>query len=63
MEGCPPLEFPIQQFSYTARKNATDSELIIDAIDLLHAGNLDGFCLVSCDSDFIRLASRIRSQA
>ena len=51
---------PIQQFSYTTRKNATDSALIIDAMDLLHAGNLDGFCLVSSDSDFTRLASRIR---
>jgi hypothetical protein len=43
---------PIQQFSYTIGKNATDSALIIDAMDLLHAGNLDGFCLVSSDSDF-----------
>ena len=51
---------PIQQFTYTARKNATDSALIIDAMDLLHTGNLDGFCLVSSDSDFTRLASRIR---
>jgi uncharacterized LabA/DUF88 family protein len=51
---------PIQQFSYTTKKNATDSALIIDAMDLLHAGNLDGFCLVSSDSDFTRLASRIR---
>src|SRR5208337_3408244 len=51
---------PIQQFSYTTRKNATDSALIIDAMDLLHAGNLDGYCLVSSDSDFTRLASRIR---
>ena len=51
---------PIQQFSHTTRKNATDSAPIIDAMDLLHAGNLDGFCLVSSDSDFTRLASRIR---
>ncbi len=51
---------PIQQFSYTSGKNATDSSLIIDAMDLLHAGNLDGFCLVSSDSDFTRLAARIR---
>jgi len=51
---------PIQQFNYTVKKNATDSALIIDAMDLLHAGNLDGFCLVSSDSDFTRLASRIR---
>lgn len=51
---------PIQQFSYTAGKNATDSSLIIDAMDLLHAGQLDGFCLVSSDSDFTRLATRLR---
>lgn len=51
---------PIQQFSYSSGKNATDSALIIDAMDLLHAGNLDGFCIVSSDSDFTRLASRIR---
>ena len=51
---------PMQQFSYTAGKNATDSSLIIDAMDLLHSGNLDGFCLVSSDSDFTRLATRIR---
>lgn len=51
---------PIQQFNYTTKKNATDSALIIDAMDLLHTGKLDGFCLVSSDSDFTRLASRIR---
>ncbi|OPX65373.1 MULTISPECIES: NYN domain-containing protein [unclassified Methanoregula] len=51
---------PIQQFGYSTGKNATDSALIIDAMDLLHAGNLDGFCIVSSDSDFTRLASRIR---
>ena len=51
---------PIQQFSYTTGKNATDSSLIIDAMDLLHAGGLDGFCLISSDSDFTRLATRIR---
>ena len=51
---------PIQQFNYSTGKNATDSALIIDAMDLLHAGNLDGFCIVSSDSDFTRLASRIR---
>lgn len=51
---------PVQQFSYTKGKNATDSALIIDAMDLLHAGQLDGFCLVSSDSDFTRLATRIR---
>jgi hypothetical protein len=51
---------PIQQFNYTTGKNATDSSLIIDAMDLLHSGDLDGFCLVSSDSDFTRLATRIR---
>ncbi|MBN2617914.1 MAG: NYN domain-containing protein [Spirochaetales bacterium] len=51
---------PVQQFSYTTGKNSTDSSLIIDAMDLLHDGNLDGFCLVSSDSDFTRLATRIR---
>ncbi len=51
---------PIQQFSYTIGKNSTDSALIIDAMDILHAGNVDGFCLVSSDSDFTRLATRIR---
>jgi len=51
---------PIQQFSYTSGKNATDSALIIDAMDVLHTGNVDGFCLVSSDSDFTRLATRIR---
>lgn len=51
---------PIQQFSYTTGKNSTDSSLIIDAMDLLHAQKLDGFCLVSSDSDFTRLATRIR---
>ena len=53
---------PIQQFCYTAGKNATDSSLIIDAMDLLHSRNLDGFCLVSSDSDFTRLATRIREE-
>jgi uncharacterized LabA/DUF88 family protein len=51
---------PIQQFAYTSGKNATDSTLIIDAMDLLYAGNLDGFCIVSSDSDFTRLASRLK---
>lgn len=51
---------PIQQFGYTTGKNSTDSALIIDAMDLLYAGNFDGFCIVSSDSDFTRLASRIR---
>lgn len=51
---------PMQQFRYTVGKNATDSALIIDAMDLLHSKNVDGFCLVSSDSDFTRLATRIR---
>jgi len=51
---------PIQQFGYTSGKNATDSAMIIDAMDLLHLGEFDGFCLVSSDSDFTRLASRLR---
>lgn len=51
---------PMQQFRYTVGKNATDSAMIIDAMDLLYAGNLDGFCIVSSDSDFTRLASRLR---
>ena len=53
---------PIQQFSYTTGKNATDSSLIIDAMDLLYTERFDGFCLVSSDSDFTRLAQRIREQ-
>jgi uncharacterized LabA/DUF88 family protein len=51
---------PMQQFAYTSGKNATDSAMIIDAMDLLYTGTFDGFCLVSSDSDFTRLASRIR---
>jgi uncharacterized LabA/DUF88 family protein len=51
---------PIQQFAYTTGKNATDSAMVIDAMDLLYSGNFDGFCVVSSDSDFTRLASRIR---
>ncbi len=51
---------PIQQFRYTVGKNATDSAMIIDAMDLLYSGRFDGFCIVSSDSDFTRLASRIR---
>ena len=51
---------PIQQFSYTTGKNSTDASLIIDAMDVLYAGAVDGFCLVSSDSDFTRLATRIR---
>lgn len=53
---------PIQQFNYTTGKNATDSALIIDAMDLLYGGRLDGYCIVSSDSDFTRLAARIREQ-
>lgn len=51
---------PIQQFRYTVGKNATDSTLIIDAMDILYTGNVDGFCIVSSDSDFTRLAGRLR---
>jgi hypothetical protein len=51
---------PIQQFRYTIGKNATDSAMIIDAMDILHSGVVDGFCLVSSDSDYTRLATRIR---
>lgn len=51
---------PMQQYSYTTGKNATDSAMIIDAMDLLYSGNLDGFCIVSSDSDFTRLAARLR---
>lgn len=51
---------PIQQYSYTAGKNATDSAMIIDAMDVLYGHHVDGFCLVSSDSDFTRLATRLR---
>ena len=51
---------PIQQFAYTTGKNATDSAMIIDAMDLLYTEKLDGFCVVSSDSDFTRLAARMR---
>ena len=51
---------PIQQFRYTVGKNATDSAMIIDAMDIMHSGVVDGFCLVSSDSDYTRLATRIR---
>ncbi len=51
---------PIQQYSYTSGKNSSDSALIIDAMDLLYSGKLDGFCIVSSDSDFTRLAIRLR---
>lgn len=51
---------PIQQYGYTTGKNATDSAMIIDAMDILYSGNIDGFCIVSSDSDFTRLAARLR---
>lgn len=51
---------PIQQYAYTTGKNATDSALIIDAMDILHKESVDGFCIVSSDSDYTRLASRLR---
>ncbi|HEX9031009.1 MAG TPA: NYN domain-containing protein [Streptosporangiaceae bacterium] len=51
---------PVQQFAYTSGKNATDSAMVIDAMDLLYSGRFDGFCLVSSDSDFTRLAARLR---
>lgn len=51
---------PIQQYGYTIGKNATDSAMIIDAMDILYSGNVDGFCIVSSDSDFTKLSSRLR---
>src|SRR6056297_1825546 len=51
---------PVQQYSYTTGKNSTDSAMIIDAMDILYSGKVDGFCLVSSDSDFTRLAIRLR---
>jgi uncharacterized LabA/DUF88 family protein len=51
---------PVQQYAYTVGKNATDSAMIIDAMDLLYSGKVQGFCLVSSDSDFTRLATRLR---
>lgn len=51
---------PIQQYSYTSGKNATDAALIIDAMDILYSNNVDGFCIVSSDSDFTKLAARLR---
>lgn len=51
---------PIQQYSYTSGKNSTDSAMIIDAMDILYTGKVDGFCIVSSDSDFTRLATRLR---
>jgi uncharacterized LabA/DUF88 family protein len=53
---------PYQQFAYTKGKNASDIALVIEAMDLMHSGRFDGFCLVSSDSDFTRLASRLREQ-
>ena len=53
---------PVQQFAYTSGKNATDSSLIIDAMDLMYTGRFDGICLVSSDSDFTRLAQRLREE-
>src|SRR5687768_14711240 len=53
---------PVQQFAYTSGKNATDSSMIIDAMDLLYTQRFDGFCLVSSDSDFTRLAQRLREE-
>lgn len=51
---------PIQQYNYTSGKNSTDSAMIIDAMDILYSGQVDGFCIVSSDSDFTRLAARLR---
>lgn len=51
---------PIQQYGYTVGKNSTDSAMIIDAMDILYTGQVNGFCLVSSDSDFTRLAMRLR---
>ena len=51
---------PIQQYSYTSGKNATDSAMIIDAMDILYMGQVEGFCIISSDSDFTRLAARLR---
>jgi uncharacterized LabA/DUF88 family protein len=51
---------PVQQYSYTKGKNSTDSAMIIDAMDILYTGKVDGFCIVSSDSDFTRLATRLR---
>src|SRR5215813_6320252 len=53
---------PHQQFAYVTGKNASDIALVIDAMDLMHSGRFDGFCLISSDSDFTRLAARIREQ-
>ena len=53
---------PVQQYSYTTGKNSTDSAMIIDAMDILYSQNVDGFCIVSSDSDFTRLAIRLSLQ-
>ena len=53
---------PVQQYSYTQGKNATDSAMIIDAMDILHSNKMDGFCIVSSDSDYTGLAKRIREE-
>jgi hypothetical protein len=53
---------PMQQFRYTVGKNSTDSAMIIDAMDLLHSNNVGGFCIVASDSDYTRLATRIREE-
>ena len=53
---------PIQKFNYTTGKNSTDSSLVIDAMDILHSNSVDGFCIVSSDSDFTGLAKRIREE-
>lgn len=53
---------PVQSYAYTTGKNATDGAMIIDAMDLLYTGRFSGFCIVSSDSDFTRLAARIREQ-
>ena len=54
---------PVQQYGYTVGKNATDSAMIIDAMDILYSGKVDGFCIISSDSDFTKLASRLRESA
>ena len=51
---------PVQQYGYTTGKNSTDAAMIIDAMDILYSGNIDGLCLVTSDSDFTRLAARLR---
>ena len=54
---------PVQQYSYTTGKNATDSAMIIDAMDILYTGKVDGFCIISSDSDFTKLATRLRESS